>query len=376
MNKIIKIMGQFACCRKSLTFSPKNKFLCQIIRFKHKKDNNGMNDINNNNCFLNISSCSDNSNNNINNINDEKIGNDSINDDKPNHLKENLLPNKGKYKLLFYDITLNNTLIIERKLEIVKSLEGLSELNLEQKLYLCGNSRLEDNEGSFLFELDPLNPKTKILVNSIYGHYYPSLISFENKCIYCIGGKNQIHCEKYNIEKNCWLALPNLPEERYMSTICFDSNNSSLYLFGGINSKKQNINETLYIENNNILRLKKQINLIWEKIEIKTESEKKLLKRISAGSLVFNDQEDNIYILGGESEQKYFLNDIIKFNIKTFSFSDTNKKLEFPTIFFNQYPKKCQGNNFIYVFFDKFNNIIKIDKHDFVEYSYDILNTL
>lgn len=370
-------MGQFACCRKSLTFSPTNKFLCQINRFKHSKKNlNEMNDINNNKCILYFSSSSDNSNNNKNNINDEKIGKDSINDDKPNHLKENLLPNKGKYKLIFYDITLNNTLIIERKLEIVKSLEGLSELNFEQKLYLCGNSRLEDNEGSFLFELDPLNPKTKILVNSTYGHYYPSLISFENKYIFCIGGKNQIHCEKYYLEKNCWLPLPNLPEERYMGTICFDSNNTSLYLFGGINSKKQNINKNLYIENNYILRLKNQLNLIWEKIEIKTENEKKLLKRVSAGSLVFNDQEDNIYILGGENEQNNFLNDIIKFNIKNSSFNDTNKKLEFPTIFFNQYPKKYQGNDFMYVFFDKFNNIIKIDKHDFVEYSYDILNTL
>ena len=109
-------MGQFACCRKSLTFSPTNKFLCQINRFKHsKKNQNRMNDINNNNCLLYFSSSSDNSNNN-NNINDEKIGNDSINDDRLNHLKENLLPNKGKYKLIFYDITLNNTLIIERKL--------------------------------------------------------------------------------------------------------------------------------------------------------------------------------------------------------------------------------------------------------------------
>ena len=374
-------MGQFACCRKNLTFSPKDKFLCQINRFKHsKKNQNGMNDINNNNCLLNFSSSSDNSNNNINNntnnINNEKIGIDSINDILPNNLKENLLPNKGKYKLLFYDITLNNTLIIERKLEIVKSLEGLSELNFEQKLYLCGNSRLEDNEGSFLFELNPLNPKTKILVNSTYGHYYPSLISFENIYIFCIGGKNQIHCEKYNIEKNCWLPLPNLPEERYMSTICFDPNNTSLYLFGGINSTKPNINKTLYIENNYILRLKNQMNSLWEKIDIKTENEKKLLKRILAGSLVFNDQEDNIYILGGENDQKNFLNDIIKFNIKTFSFTDTNKKLKFPTIFFNQYPTKYQGNNFMYVLFDKFNNIIKIDKHDFVEYSYDILNAL
>ena len=147
-------------------------------------------------------------------------------------------------------------------------------------------------------------------------------------------------------------------------------------MFGGINSSKQNDNKMLYIENDYILKLKKNINRIWEKIEIKNENEKKLLKRISAASLIFDEQHNNIYILGGENEQKNFLDDIIKFDTNSLSLINTNKKLEFPTIFFNQYGIKCENNNFSYVFFDKFNNVIKIDKHDFIEWSYDILEIL
>ena len=363
-------MGQYSCCRKSESFSPSNQFLLQINRYIPKSKNQyELDNLSNNNCELfNLSSNLDNNNINLEN------NNKSFNMAKD--LKENLSSNKGKYKFLFYDINLNNELIIEKQLDIVKTIEGISELNFEQKLYLCGNSRLEDVEGSFLFEINPINPKSKILINSNYGHYYPSLISFKNKYIFCIGGKKQIHCESYNMEQNYWTPLPNLPEERYMCTLCLDSKNNHIYLFGGINSSKQNVDKILYIENDYILRLKNNINMIWEKISIKNENEKKLLKRISAASLIFDEQQNNIYILGGENEQKNFLDDIIKFDTNSLSFIDTNKKLEFPTIFFNQYGIKCENNNFSYVFIDKFNNIIKIDKHDFIEWSYDILEIL
>ena len=55
----------------------------------------------------------------------------------------------------------------------------------------------------------------------------------------------------------------------------------------------------------------------WKKIQIKNENEKKLLKRISAGSLIFDDQENFIYILGGKNEENKFLDDIIKFNLNS-----------------------------------------------------------
>ena len=365
-------MGEVFCCRKVITFPTTNQFLFQLNRFieKSKKPSQLDNNSNNNNEILNNSS---NSENNISE-NSEKKEKKIIINRKPKNLKENLISQNGKFKFLFYDITQNNSIIMEKKLEIVKTVEGLSELNFNHKLYLCGNSKLENNEGSFLFELDPYNPKTKILVNSIYGHYYPSLINYQNKYIFCIGGKKQIHCEAYDIVENYWQVLPNLPEERYMCTLCLDSKNDLIYLFGGINSRKENTDKKcdIYIENDYILRLKKGMFMIWEKIEIKDENKKNLLKRISAGSLVFDDQPDNIYILGGENEQKNYLDDIIVFNVNSFNLSKTNQKINFPTIFFNQYAKKCE-NGYSYVFMDKFNKVIEIDEHDFIEWSYDKL---
>ncbi len=346
-------MGNNFCCGKSN--SPlTNNFLFQINRFIPKSNSNSNSNLDSNNFSNNI---------NLDNINDNNNN---------NNLKENLISEKGKYKFLFYDIKQNQKLIMEKKIEIIKTVEGLSELNLEQNLYLCGNNRLEDNEGSFLFEISPFTPKATILVNAIYEHYYPALIAFDNNFLLCIGGKNQIHCECYNIEEKYWTQIPDLPEERYRCTLCLDSKNDMIYLFGGINNKKQSFNNNeIYIENNNILRLKKEMYMSWEKIEIKNENEKNLLNRISASSLIFDDQEDNIYIFGGENQQNIFLQDIIKFDINTFSIIRTNQKLKFPTIFLNQFAKKC--DKYTYVFLDTFNNVIKIDEHDYIQWSYHLL---
>lgn len=360
-------MGELFCCRKVKILQTTNQFLFQINRFIPKFDKNlDIDNISYNsyNSLLSTSSISDNNDKPPNKA--KKKYKDSKN------LKENLIPNKGKYKFLFYDINQKITLILEKKLDIVKSLEGLSELNFNHKLYLCGNSKIEDTEGSFLFEINPIDPKTNMLVNSTYSHYYPALISIKNKYIFCIGGRKQVHCESYNIEENKWEPLPNLPEERYMCTLCYETNNDIIYLFGGINNKNNNKN---YIESNYFFRLKIEI-MIWEKIDIKNENEKNLLKRISSGSLMFDDQKDNIYILGGENEQNAFLDNIIKFNINTFGLQKINRKLKFPTIFVNQYGKKCENNSYLYIFFDKFNNIIKIDKHDFVEFSFEKIENI
>ena len=337
-------MGQLICLRK-ISELPSNKFLFQINRYISK--------------FL--------ESNNISNIN-----NSSNSDNINNYQKEKLNSENGKYKFIFYDISQNNTLMIEKKLDIIKSVEGLSELNFKESLYLCGNSKPEDNEGSFLFEINPFNAKAQILVHSIYGHYYPSLITFEDKYIFCIGGKNQICCECYNIEEKYWEPLPKLPEERYLCTLSLNSKNNTIYLFGGINYRKQNVdnNNKIYIENDYILKLKVEMYMNWEKIEIKNENEKKILKRFSAGSLVFDDQEDYIYILGGENEDNKYLDDIVKYNINSSHLCKINQKLKIPTLFMNQYSKKSQKNSYMHVFIDKFNNIINIDKHDFVEWSF------
>lgn len=339
-------MGQLFCCRKvNDNQSIPSQYILQLNRYmpnNKKKENNSNEKI-------------PKSQNNINN------------------LKENLISIRCKYNMIFYDINKNQSILMERKLESKRTLEGMSELNFNNNLYICGSSNdiPDNNQGSCLFELNPLNPVTKILPNAKYSHYYPALISIKNKYIYCIGGKQQHHCESYDLENNEWSPLPNLPDERYLCTLCYDNMNNIVYLFGGINYKNHLHKNKLSIEYDYFLRLKSDINmgLIWEKIEIK--SNKILLNRISAASLIFENEENYIYIFGGKDDQEHLLDDVIILYIESQTFQKTEHKLDFPTEFLNQYPIKSIINPSSYVFFDKFNNPIIIDKHNYVDFTFD-----
>jgi hypothetical protein len=81
-----------------------------------------------------------------------------------------------------------------------------------------------------------------------------------------------------------------------LCTLCYDEASDILYLFGGMNDKNNLDGNKLSIEYNYFLRMKNEINvgLIWEKKEIKNN--KILLNRISAGSLIFENEEKYIYI--------------------------------------------------------------------------------
>ena len=75
---------------------------------------------------------------------------------------------KNYVNMIYYDINKKEAIIMKRKLEGILSLEGLSELNINNKLYICGSSSQdpETDKGSHLFELNPLNPKTRNLLFS------------------------------------------------------------------------------------------------------------------------------------------------------------------------------------------------------------------
>ena len=335
-------MGQLFCCGKvNNNHQIPNQSIMQLNRFK----------INNN----------------------SKIGKLPLMHFNTKNLKEILLAKNYKYNMIYYDINKNETIIIEKKLDKIKNLIGMSELNLNNNLYICGNSYLdpESDQGSFLFELNPINPQTKYLKNSRYTHYYPALISIKDKYIYCIGGKNQFHCEMYDLIENKWSPLPNLPEERYLCTLCYDNSKNIVYLFGGMNEKNKIHKNKLSIEYDYFLMLKDDINvgLTWEKMFVKTN--KYLLNRISSGAFFFEGQKNYIYIVGGKDEQSNLLDDIVKYDIENQSFEALNKKLEFPAEFLNQYPIKSNFDKFLYVFLDRFNKPININLHNFVEINLD-----
>lgn len=297
----------------------------------------------------------------INRLNKEN-NNTSISTSTNENLNNGLL--NGEYQLLSYDTEENILFSYSIKIPIINTLNGLSELNFNSKLYLCGTSSSKEDESSYLFQIifEPLN--TQIMVSSQYGHYYPSLISINKNKIVCIGGKNQKQCEIYDISINHWSVIPELPEERYKCTLCYDYLKKVLYLFGGINNEK-NICPN-YIEKETILRLntKNSCFTAWERIFIDSKLENKLLTRISSASLLIDD--NHIILIGGENENGKILKNIIKFNLTDFSVNLTGKSLDFPSKFINQSTIIDDNNESnIYYFFDSKNNIHNINKQQY-----------
>jgi hypothetical protein len=296
-------------------------------------------------------------------IKEKEKDNSTSNSSNGNEELNNIL-STGTYQLLSYDIEENILIPFSIKIPIITSLNGLSELNFNSKLYLCGTSSSKEDASSYLFQIssEPLN--TQIMVSSQYGHYYPSLISINKNKIACIGGKNQTQCEIYDISINHWSIIPELPEERYKCNLCFDYIKKFLYLFGGINNSK-NIYAN-YIEKETVLRLntKNSCYNSWEKIFIDSKLENKLLTRVSSASLLIDD--NHIILIGGENENGKILKNIIKFNLTDYSVNSTGKCLDFPSKFMNQSTIIDDNNESnIYYFFDSKNNIHNINKQQY-----------
>jgi len=194
--------------------------------------------------------------------------------------KQYLKNKKGEFILLSYDIEEQNFEEFKVTFPIIKTIEGMSELNIDKKLFLCGISPKQQNEGSFLFKIN-LDKNgfeneeqniANVLINSQYSHIYPSLIQDKNGRILCIGGKGQTQCEMYDLNMNKWCSLPQLPTERYKCSLCLDTKGDFVYLFGGIsqdfeNEKKDENNSEIKILRMNLVRL-----LIWENLIIKNNN--------------------------------------------------------------------------------------------------------
>ena len=325
-------MGNFNCCHENKYYTEENNKIFQLNEEKEKLEKN----------------------NNKDNLND-----------------------KNKYNLFSYDIEENLLMKYSIKIPILTSLKGISQLNLKSKLYLCGSSSLNIDSSSFLFQIDCKNLSTKIMVNSKYSHYNPSLIAINTDKIICIGGKKNIECEIYDIIIDHWSSMPKLPEERYKSTLCYDYKNKFLYLFGGVNTKGKN-KKKIFIEKDNILRISSRNYSfpIWEKIFLENKIENIFLNRISSAAIFLGDNK--IIIIGGENEQGKKIKNISKYDINKCCFETSGNQLEFPAKFINQnifvdYKRNNNSfdeKNFFYLF-DCDNNIHIINKQQYISNLYD-----
>ena len=360
-------MGVILCCGESKIYHSDNLHLYQINRYHSENTKSPKIDITEQPLLPEVQKGSE--------IPEELLTkNSTINseclnlDPKSKNKKKNLKNKNGEFQLLSYDIEHEAFATFKIIFPIIKSIEGLSELTINKNFYLCGISPKQKNEGSYLFKInlysinDNNELNAEILINSQNQHVYPALISDQSGQIICVGGKNQKQCELYNSNLNKWYLLPELPEERYKCTLCIDPKQIYVYLFGGANLKNKNDNnENEEVIENSILRMDLIKQLVWERIPIKNNSKNIIINRLSAASFTFKNEDNYIFLAGGQDNTKY-LDDIIRFSIKDLQFESTSIKFKSKAKFMHQYA--IINEDQICYFIDTLNKIHMVDRHD------------
>ena len=382
-------MGTAICCAPLKNYKSSNLHLYQINRYNSEEDNISKvaniiepspisESRNESEAFFGSAIIKDSTI--LDRLNSEPVNiNINLNPNELKNKRKQTLRNKnGEFQLLSYDIEEEKFSKFNIIFPIIKSIEGLSELYVNQNFYLCGVSPKQKNEGSFLFKInlegiiedEDLN--AQILINSKSPHIYPSLISDKNEQIICVGGKGQTNCELYNCNLNKWHILPNLPEERYKCNLCLEPKKVYVYLFGGIStknkknkSKQDNDNQDVDYK---ILRMDLINQLVWETILIKNDNKSLIINRFSAGCFTFKNIEDFIFIVGGEDHENKYLDSIIRYSIHKNKFESTGIKLKFRAKFMNQYGLLNEEQ--IYCFIDNYNQIHEISRHDCLPLDY------
>ena len=277
----------------------------------------------------------------------------------------NATPNEAEQgtPLLIVDIEEERIFRSKVSLRIVSSIKGMSQLNIDNSLYLCG-SESESTLGAYMINIDntkSTNSDVKFLVNAQYPHVNPSMLAIPSNSILAIGGKKQIKCEKFDITNSKWKYIPELPEERYKCNLFIDANSKYVYLFGGFCSE-------LGRNCDDILRMKLDTQMIWERISIREGAE--LLSKTSSGIIRDKDEEKKskvVYILGGKDNQKELCDSIVEFDMKKRKARRIKTQLKYKAKFVNQMGVNVDKNT--YVLIDKKGNIHTMNFNDFSLYS-------
>lgn len=267
--------------------------------------------------------------------------------------------------LLIVDIEEERIFRSKVSLRIVSSIKGMSQLNIDNSLYLCG-SEIDSPLGAYMINIDntkSTNSVVNFLVNAQYPHVYPSMINVPSNSILVVGGKQQIKCEKFDITNSKWKYIPELPEERYKCNLFIDHNNKYVYLFGGYCSE-------IGQNRNDILRIKLDTLMIWDRIKLKGGD--KLLEKTSCGIIrdISNEEEKKskvVYILGGKDNQKELCDSIVEFDLKKREARTLKNKLKYKAKFINQIGVNVDKNT--YVLIDKKGNIHTLNFNDFSLYT-------
>lgn len=201
-----------------------------------------------------------------------------------------------------YDIEKEVGKEIEINLRFLK-LNGLSQLNMNNTLYLCGSALLDETSGSTFIQIDPMKSPTsvKYYIHSTHPHFYPSMAQVKKEFILLIGGQSNVKCEMFHLKTLRWKDLPELPEERYNCNIISDDINNNIYIFGGYNNKSNRVCTS-------VLKLNLKPPIKWDTIVI-LSNYTTLLSRCY--SCVVRVDKNTVLIIGGKTNEKDQCDDII-----------------------------------------------------------------
>jgi hypothetical protein len=246
---------------------------------------------------------------------------------------------------------------IELNLSIIK-LEGMSQLNLNNYLYLCGHEHYtNEHEAAKFIKIDPLKQPANVsfLISCSYCHYYPSMTYMRNEFIIVIGGKNTLKCEMFNKLRCKWIDLVDLPEERYGAILSVDEVTQSLYLFGGYNSTSKKINSSILK-----LNLKQGRMERWETIITMSTNAVFLTKCYSC---VCRVDPNKVLIIGGKNNLEEDSLDIIECSFNKTSIVINNRgELDIPSSF-KSTNFCCEYNGNLFLFDDR-STIHKLSKFE------------
>lgn len=240
------------------------------------------------------------------------------------------------------DVETSKSFNTEIKLFFFKNLWSVSQITVENLLFLIGQQNEDCNAGSLfiMYDLTDNLAQYSLLVNSTYEHNKCALTIFKRDFIVALGGKNSVKCEIYSKNSKKWRTLPDLPEERFGCGIITDDLIDTLYCFGGMNSSKRSFVSS-------IIKVNLKGSSIWEAIVMKDESI--IIER--AFFCIARGTKDSFLIFGGTSPETDFTDTIYEYEINKKNANQAQLKLAAP----------CRFDNYSYAIFSSVIYVIDED---------------
>ena len=246
----------------------------------------------------------------------------------------------------FQEIKIINIFDVEKELSvnshpflILNTFTGLGQLNFNNFLYFCGgNDKIKGGTYFLMYDSSKIMNSLTHMINCLFDHKYPSMIQFKNEFIIVVGGmEKNLKSEIYSLTKGKWKALPDLPENRYGSSLLNEEKLDYIYLFGGLS-------DDYYCSS--ILRLNMKSLISWESVIV---NENSYLLQKSHFAVIRSDK-NKILLLGGSNKGSELNDSVVEFDMISKNVKLSSIKLLKPSKF--NVTNYVESRKTLFYFFD------------------------